>query len=417
MTKRLSVWFFAHHVGELHARNGQLQFSYHPSWLAHKDAMALSASLPLQPEPFDDATARPFFAGLLPEGALRTLIARNLQISERNDFALLDALGGDCAGAIHFGDSENSPKPHNQDGVSWLSDTELAQTLATLPRRPMLAGKDGIRLSLAGAQDKLPVVVHRQRIGLPVGDTPSTHILKPAITYVDDSVHNEAFCMTLAKQIKLSAADVSVVRQGGSCFLLVKRYDRRTDAEGQTKRLHQEDFCQALAVPPEIKYQREGGPSLADCFHLLRQVSRPNAPQILRLLDYVIFNALIGNHDAHAKNFSLLYNNPTPTLAPLYDALSTAIYPSLTAKMAMKIGSKYDFDALHARHWMQFAASAGLGKAQVVKRVEQLATQLPPAARKLQGSPEHPFNDLKIVESICTTIELRCQQARRRLSL
>jgi len=102
--------------------------------------------------------------------------------------------------------------------------------------------------------------------------------------------------------------------------------------------LHREDFCQALSVKPESKYQNEGWPSLAQCFELIRRVTRPSAPHVLRLLDYVIFNALIGNHDAHVKNFSLLHANGTITLAPLYDALSTVLYPELTAKMAMKIG-------------------------------------------------------------------------------
>lgn len=124
-------------------------------------------------------------------------------------------------------------------------------------------------------------------------------------------------------------------------------------------RVHQEDFCQALGIVPELKYQNEGGPNLTQCFELVRRATRPNAPQILRLFDYVIFNALIGNHDAHAKNFSLLYSGKTPVLAPLYDALSTAVYPTLTPKMAMKIGSKYKFSEVQARHWEQLAESVG----------------------------------------------------------
>ncbi len=137
----------------------------------------------------------------------------------------------------------------------------------------------------------------------------------------------------------------------GRPFLLVERYDRAVDAQGQRQRLHQEDFCQALGVVPEMKYQNEGGPDLAQRFDLVRRVTRPSAPQVLRLLDFVIFNALIGNHDAHAKNFSPSYAAQSAVLAPLYDALSTAVYPTLTSRMAMKIGSKYKFSEVQAQHW------------------------------------------------------------------
>jgi serine/threonine-protein kinase HipA len=155
---------------------------------------------------------------------------------------------------------------------------------------------------------------------------------------------------------------------------------------------------------------------MAQCFDLVRRVTRPNAPQILRLLDYVIFNALIGNHDAHAKNFSLLYSGKTPVLAPFYDTLSTAIYPTLTPKMAMKIGSKYKFSEVQARHWDQFAEDVGLGKAQARKRILALAKSLPPTTRNLQSSARHGFADHAIVERIVTLIEQRCVLTIRRLS-
>jgi serine/threonine-protein kinase HipA len=294
--------------------------------------VALSTSLPLQIEPFDDHKTRPFFAGLLPEGRMRRLIAQQFQVSDQNDFALLDHIGGECAGAVTFLEPGQALAAPNQlDDVQWLSDEEIVAILDELPRRPMLAGKDGLRLSLAGAQDKLPVVFDGARMGLPRDGTPSSHVLKPAIHAVEDSVLNEGFCMALAEAMQLEPAKSKVHSVLNRPFLLVERYDRVTDAQGRRQRLHQEDFCQALGVVPEMKYQNEGGPDLAQCFGLVRRVTRPSAPQILRLLDYVIFNALIGNHDAHAKNFSLLYSGRTPVLAPFYDTLSTSVYPALTS--------------------------------------------------------------------------------------
>ena len=165
-----------------------------------------------------------------------------------------------------------------------------------------------------------------------------------------------------------------------------------------------------------MKYQNEGGPDLARCFELVRRVTHPSAPQILRLLDYVIFNALIGNHDAHAKNFSLLYRGKTPVLAPLYDTLSTAVYPTLTSRMAMKIGSKYKFSELQTRHWLQFSEGVGLAKAQARRRILELAKSLPPTARRLQSSPGQGFAGSGVVERILALIEQRCALTIRRLS-
>ncbi|MBT0961929.1 type II toxin-antitoxin system HipA family toxin [Denitromonas iodatirespirans] len=417
MAHELEVWLFADRVGTLALMDGRLNFGYAPGWLSQPDAVALSASLPLQAEPFDDRKTRPFFAGLLPEGQMRRLIAQQFQVSGQNDFALLDHIGGECAGAVTFIEPGQAfPSPNRNDDVQWLSEDEVVAILDELPRRPMLAGKDGLRLSLAGAQDKLPVVFDGVRIGLPLNGTPSSHILKPAIHAVEDSVINEGFCMALADAMQLKPAKSNVHLVLDRSFLLVERYDRVIDAQGQRQRLHQEDFCQALGVVPEMKYQNEGGPDLARCFELVRRATRPSAPQILRLLDYVIFNALLGNHDAHAKNFSLLYSGKTSVLAPFYDTLSTAVYPTLAPKMAMKIGSKYKFSEVQARHWEQFAESVGLAKAQAKRRILELARSLPSTARALQSDPKHSFSGNAVVERINALIEERCALTIRRLT-
>ncbi|MBT9460271.1 MAG: type II toxin-antitoxin system HipA family toxin [Rugosibacter sp.] len=421
MAHELGVWLFVDRVGTLALVDGRLSFCYASGWLAQSDAVALSASLPLQAEPFDERKTRPFFAGLLPEGQMRHLIAQQFQVSSQNDFALLDYIGGECAGAVTFIEPGQAlPVPTHNDDVQWLSDDEVVAILDELPHRPMLAGKDGLRLSLAGAQDKLPVVFDGARIGLPLNGTPSSHILKPAIHTVKNSVINEGFCMALAEAMQLKPAKSKVHRVLDRSFLLVERYDRLIDAQEYRQRLHQEDFCQALGVVPEMKYQNEGGPDLAQCFELVRNATRPNAPQVLRLLDYVIFNALIGNHDAHAKNFSLLYlggkSGKAPVLAPFYDTLSTAVYPTLTPKMAMKIGSKYKFSEVQARHWDQFAESVGLTKAQAKRRILELAKSLPATARKLQSDPGHSFAENAVVEQINALIEQRCALTIRRLT-
>ena len=413
MAHDISVWLFDQPVGTLSLLGGRLSFQYDHDWLAQPDAVALSQSLPLGPDVFDDRQCRAFFAGLLPEGNLRRLIAQQCQVSSQNDFALLSAIGGECAGAITFVSHRQPTATAEQASVEWLDEPQLMALLDELPRRPMLAGRDGVRLSLAGAQDKLPVVFDGQRIGLPKGGQPSTHILKPAIASVEDSVLNEGFCLALAQVMGLPTAQAQIFVVQSREVLLVARYDRRVGVQGQPVRIHQEDFCQALGVVPEMKYQNEGGPDLKACFDLLRKATRPSAPQVLRLLDAVVFNALIGNHDAHAKNFSLLYadasagqsKNAAPTLAPLYDMLCTAVYDHLTPKMAMKLGSKYKFTEVQARHWEQFAQAAGLSKAQTKKRVLQIAQQLPAVARSIQATP--PFAGQPIIDKMIDLMDQR----------
>lgn len=399
----LEVWLLNQRAGTLWLKDGELQFQYSALWLEQPQAIALSQSLLLQAEPFGDRACRPFFAGLLPEGQLRQRIAQQCQISRSNDFGLLVVIGGDCAGAVSLvvGDQVAAP-----DAVEWLEQDQLIALLDDLPQRPMLAQRDGLRLSLAGAQDKLPVVFDGARIGLPLGSTASTHILKPAIATVEGSVINEAFCMALGQAMGLQVADTEILAAGDRQVLLVGRYDRRRGEGERWLRLHQEDFCQALGIQPELKYQNEGGPDLNACFGLLRRATRHSAPQVIRLLDAVAFNALIGNHDAHAKNFSLLYTERTPTLAPLYDLLCTVVYPTLTAKMAMKLGSKYRFSEVQSRHWEKFAEAAGLSWAQTRKRVIRTAAQLPSMARRLQA--EDAYRDEALIGDIANLIEQRC---------
>ena len=416
MNRILEVWLLGQSVGQLIQADGRLSFSYSPRWLQSPSAQPLSRSLPLRPEPFDDKATRPFFAGLLPEGDKRKLVAMALQVSPQNDYALLNGIGGECAGAVTLLEPGQQPTGlPSEQYVRWLDDGELIAILDELPRRPMLAGKDGLRLSLAGAQDKLPVVFINGHIGLPKQNTPSSHILKPAISAVEGSVYNEGLCMALAMRLKLSVASTSIRRVADRVYLLVERYDRLRQPDGSLQRLHQEDFCQALGVAPEYKYQNEGGPDLTQCFDLIRKATRPSAPQVLRLLDYVIFNALIGNHDAHAKNFSLIYTRRGTVLAPLYDTLSTAVYANLTDKMAMKIGSKYKFTEVQKQHWEQFAQAAGLSLVQVKKRILTLASLLPSEAVSLRHELTTQDLNHDILSEIVGIIERRCQLTCKRL--
>ena len=414
MARTLDVYIGDDITGQLvQDDGGQMSFTYAEGWRNKPGAVPLSQSLPLRAEPFKGKECRGFFGGLLPEEAKREIIARNLGISARNDYAMLERIGGECAGAVTFVPAGGALPEKNYD-YRKLSDNELAGILRELPKRPLLAGDKGVRLSLAGAQDKVAVRIEGGEISLPLGGAPSTHILKPAVERFDGVVFNEALCMNLAAASGLPAAGVETRTIDGIDFLVVERYDRHhsksADDNPTLERLHQEDFCQALGFLSEMKYQMEGGPSLKQCFALLRDVSSTPVIDLARLLDAVIFNYLAGNNDAHGKNYSLLYKplekgGRETMLSPLYDIVSTVYYPDLSRDMAMKIGKEYSSENVTAKDFEQLAEEAGLGKALVRRRVPELADTVIASLAKVQIANA-------TAEKVAALIRERCGKAR-----
>jgi serine/threonine-protein kinase HipA len=385
MTRALSVWWDGTLVGALRIdKHGDLSFAYDQTWIDDPARPPISQSLPKRAESFKRREARPFFAGLLPEESQREAIARSLGISQGNDFRLLEALGGDVAGALTlWPEGETPPAQPETSTAHPLSEAELVEILDTLPKRPMLAGRDGIRLSLAGAQQKLPVVLVEGHVALPRPGQPTTHILKPPIARFPTTTENEAFAMRLAKAVGLNVAAVEPRRVAGRPFLLVERYDRTIDADGRVRRLHQEDFCQALGIPSEQKYASEGGPVFKDCFDLVRRACTPPAPSVLALLDAAIFNVILGNADAHGKNFSLLYANGAVGLTPLYDLLCTVAYPELSPKFAMRVAKRATLEEFRPDTWERFASDIGVGVPYTRQRVRALAQAISDRAARL----------------------------------
>ncbi len=380
-------------------------FQYDEGWLKSSGVFPLSLSLPLRQEPYTDDAARPFFANLLPEGEIRELIAKQFRISEQNAYALLEKIGGECAGAVSI--LPRGSQPIDRSGYRELDEEAFHKMLAELPMRPLLAGEKGIRLSLAGAQNKLPVYIDDEdKIYIATGNSPSTHILKPAIPRLEETVVNEAFCMTLAWRMQIPVADV-VIRKNQDTILVVTRYDRERKKDGTVVRLHQEDFCQALGILPEQKYESEGGPSLERCFSLLKEHSiRPAADQ-RALLGWVIFNVLVGNADAHAKNISILFTDKGPRLAPFYDLLSTQVYPTLADKFAMKIGGENRARWLHTRNWERFADAVSLKRRYVLNMVSDMASRIVSVAEPIAKSFEETHDGGKIVGKIMELLRKR----------
>jgi serine/threonine-protein kinase HipA len=417
MAKTLDVYLHDELSGHLiQDDGGQTVFEYIPAWLDRPGATPLSVSLPLRKERFSRSECRGFFAGILPDETKREIIARNLGISARNDFAMLERIGGECAGAVTFIPA-GQPLPARDYHYRTISQKQLADIFRELPKRPLLAGEEGVRLSLAGAQDKIAVRIEGDDMSLPLGGAPSTHILKPSIERFAGVVFNEAFTMQLAAGTGVPAAKVEVRTAETIEYLSVERYDRTHIKSGATTtldRLHQEDFCQALNIVPEMKYQKEGGPSLKQCFALVREVSSAPVVDLARLLDIVIYNYLIGNNDAHGKNFSLLYHgtataNQEIRLAPLYDAISTVYYPELSNEMAMKIGDEYKSERVAPRDFDTLAEQAGLAKPLVRRRVPELAQAVLNTTNKIRI-------DQDVVLKVTALIRKRCEASSRRFA-
>lgn len=412
MTRTLGIWWNGRLAGQLtQDTHGELGFAYAPQWLSDEATQPLSASLPKRAAPFSRRECRPFFGGLLPEESQRDAAAQALGVSSANDFALLDRLGGDVAGALQFlppGEVPATPAPDQRP--TRLGDAGLIRVLDTLPVRPLLAGQDGLRLSLAGAQSKVPVVMVDGAVALPAPGQPTTHILKPPISRFAATTENEAFVMRLAAAIDLDVALVELRTVQDRTFLLVQRYDRDVGDDGFARRIHQEDFCQALGVPPETKYASEGGPTFKDCFALLRRVAARPAVDVLKLLDAVIFNVIAGNADAHGKNFSILYGDEGPRLAPLYDLLATVAYPGLSPKFAMKIGKRATLAELNTKGWAAFAADAGLGLPLIRRRVAEISHSVIARTDDVAAALARPGFDRAAIESLAAMIRDRAER-------
>ncbi|MCP3959925.1 MAG: type II toxin-antitoxin system HipA family toxin [bacterium] len=414
MARDLTVYLQGEVVGTLRQEDsGRLTFSYRGEWLRQAGRRPLSLSLPLQGAAFEDRVARPFFAGLLPDDLSRERLARHLGVSRHNDFALLAEVGGECAGAIAFYPPDVPPPAAGAGDLAPLDEAALAALLRDLPRRPLHAGGE-LRLSLAGAQDKMALVHSDETFFLPRGDFPTTHILKPAITQFVDTVPNECFCMKLAARVGIRVPAVEMASAEDVQFLLIERYDRAPAEDGLIQRVHQEDFCQALAIPPERKYQGEGGPSLARSFALLEACSRP-ALDRLEMLRRVLFNYLIGNADAHGKNFALLHEAEGTRLAPAYDLLCTTVYRDHTGRMAMKVGGRNRFGQILPRHWERFARDVGLAPPRVRRDLLAMAERLPAEARRLaeEIAPSPPDPARSMFEQITHDISERAEATRR----
>ena len=320
---------------------------------------------------------RPFLDGLLPERQSRLAVASQFNVLASDSFALIRAIGRDCAGAIVIqpGD-EPAPLRASTLKAETLSEGDIEALVANLRTAPLGVG-ERVRVSLGGIQQKLLVTrMTDGSWGRPVDGTPSTHIFKPETDRFPLIVENECFCMRVARHLDVPVAAVETTMVGNRKVLVVERYDRIVYADGTVQRVHQEDFCQATATMPDHKYEEDGGPSLRRIAGLLQAAAAPDA--LDQLSSAVTVNVLLANGDAHAKNFSLLHEpSGALKLAPLYDLVCTMHYGD--DRLALYIDDVRRTNRVTAARLANEASRWGTSKARATAIIADLLDRAPEA--------------------------------------
>ena len=384
MTERLKVYLSGIQAGYLtwDSELDVFSFRYISDYLGRDRAVPISKSLPLREDAFDALASRTFFENLLPPEVVRRKLEKILHHDWRNTFAFLKELGGDCAGAISLC-PENVEPGSVDDNIRELTEDEADEILRALPERPLLQGLvEGYRISVAGAQDKLVVRVRDGRLSLPLYGAASTHIVKPEMSICHGSVENECFCQRLASRLGMAAAAASILDIKSRAYYVSERYDREENG---------------------------GFPSAVRCFRFLRD-NGFGFPALVGFVDAVAFNFIVGNADAHAKNFAILYRDGKASLAPLYDTLSTAAYPNLTPRMAMSIGGAHDFDEVTAASFDAFAEKCDINPKFVRDRIARLSDELSSAMNDVSAELSDTGHPSPLYKEIAVQSQRRLKQ-------
>ncbi|MBQ3280972.1 MAG: type II toxin-antitoxin system HipA family toxin [Eubacterium sp.] len=368
------------------------RFRYDRDYLRSSDAVQVSISLPLREKPFSAAVTAAFFEGLLPEGFTRRTVAQWMHVDEGDYLPILHGLGRECLGALCItedGDSmDASYEPISSDRVRELA-AEGASRSAELVTNA--------HLSLTGASGKAGLyhADGSDQWYLPLGLAPSTHIVKQSHVRFDNIVLNEQLAQMTAEKCGIKVPKSFIINTGnggeGEVLLATERYDRvmdppagEIDGLARPYRLHQEDFAQVMGIPAYSKYEQAGDNYLPRMFDVLRAYSSDPVADQVRLWDTIVFDYLIGNTDAHLKNFSLLYSSDLRTmrLSPAYDIVSTAVYEQSTRELAIHIGGASTLDEVTKNSFRQAAEEAGLGARMAMRRLDQMQSRFTRAINK-----------------------------------
>ena len=389
--------------------SGDLTLSYEQAWRDRPDAYPVSLSMLLTKEEHPDAMVRPYLEGLLPDNTdVLEHWAREFHVSPRNAFALLRHTGADCAGAVQLiPPNELDSIMDERSEIEWITEAEMGARLRDLVEHHgtgRLAGDRG-HFSLAGAQPKTAFICDGERWGIPSGAIPTTHILKPpAQRDLDGFDINEHFCLKLAQQVGLTVAESTVRHFDSEAAIVLARYDRRRLRDGRLVRLHQEDVCQSLAVPPLNRYESDGGPGAPAIIQLLANEADDPDLDVGAFVDALALNWVIAGTDGHAKNYSVMIGPGSVRLAPLYDLISTLPYPDWIqyrrAKLAMRVDREYHVWKIRPRHWQALANRSDLDPDPLLERVHELVAAIPDAVTRTGAAVREEGLDHEIIERL-----------------
>jgi serine/threonine-protein kinase HipA len=425
----LNVFLNSRLVGRLNRQSsGAIDFQYDPAWLNWEHALPVSLSLPLREDRYIGALVIAVFDNLLPDSpGIRRRIAERVHAEGTDAYDLLAAVGRDCVGALQILPDGLEPGPAGLVEGKPVGDRKIAHILGDLASAPLGISEDeDFRISLAGAQEKTALLFWKERWHKPLATTATTHILKPQIGRLPNgidlsySVENEFLCLKLTAALGLPSAEVNIATFGGKRVLVVERFDRRWTRDHRLLRLPQEDCCQALAVPPILKYESDHGPGIAAILNLLKGSDQPDIDQPTFLKSMIVF-WLLGATDGHAKNFSVfLFPGGRFRMTPLYDVISAQ--PSADAgqiqrnkmTLAMAVGDSrhYTVDGIMPHHFVQTAAKAGIGATIVEVIFDDLLAHAPMALEKVLTALPKGF-PAQVADSIGSGLGSRLRRLKR----
>lgn len=436
MTDMLVVIADQRVMGEVHrdrrrTRRGladEMRFVYDSGWLSWAGAYPLSLQMPFYRISHGHDAIDPWLRGILPDDTdVLAHWGAEFDVSPGDTLGLLAVIGEDCPGAIQLVRPERvaAVLRDDRERVVWLSDEDVETRLRVLREQKAawrLADDIG-RFSLAGYQPKTALVFDGQRWGVPSGRTPTTHILKPPHPHFSGLVENEHLCLRLAGELGLAATTTDVQTFGREKAIVVTRYDRRPRPDGSIRRLHQEDFCQALGVPTDRKYQNKGGPSCKDVCDVLWEHSSDPDRDVRAFADAIMLNWIVVGTDAHAKNYSVrLDRQEQVRLAPFYDIASYLPHADRlkTVPMSQKVGGKYRVQDVRARHWDRFAREVRLPPEDVIDAGLTMTAALPSKVRAIVADMRDQGLNHRVLKTLTAKLNARaeyCTQILRRRSL
>lgn len=347
----------------------------------HANAQRLSLSFPRQ-QTISGAVVQRWFENLLPEGSERLVAERRLQVRRGDSLTLLQRMGWDLAGAIQVGSTSGVLVKPEQPLVDVLSIAlQSHQSDPYGQANPPSLADAAERFSLAGAQTKVGVVFKSGQWVVPPSDEPSTHLFKPEFSRWRGIAVAEAFGQQLAQKIGLPAAAAQLIFVGQTPGVLVERFDRITETNGTVRRIHQEDLCQALGLAAEDKFDVAEAPSRVSAFAQLARRQKMSG-LIEDLEDGLIFQYLLGNADAHLKNFSIVLNSNAVSLAPLYDSVPTTWFAT-DRTPALLLGSANDPTTATMADWEDLADELGVSKKSLLKKKGNMAKRMGAAVPKV----------------------------------